>query len=106
MQALLLLRQHELYIIFDVTTSLDKSGIDVAGCKVDDVEALLQVAHDADYLVVLLLERGDELRHAERRNVELLARQRIYFASLENSFSMGFIGFKDGQALRKFFCRK
>ena len=46
--AFLLSRQHELHIVLNVATSLDQSGVNVAGCKVDDVEAVLQVAHDAD----------------------------------------------------------
>jgi len=77
--AFLFPRQHELHIVLNVATSLDEGGVNVAGCKVNDVEAVLQVAHDADYLVVLLflLEHGDKLRHAERRDVELLARKRV-----------------------------
>ena len=77
--AFLFLRQHELYIILNVASVLDEGSVDVAVGEVDDGEAVLQVAHDANYLVIFLLflEHGDELRHAERRYVELLARQRI-----------------------------
>jgi hypothetical protein len=48
-------RQHVLHIVLNVATVFDKSGIDVACRKVDDRETVLQVADDADYLIVLLL---------------------------------------------------
>jgi len=77
--AFLLLRQHELYIVLNVATSLNEGGVDVAVGEVDDIESVLQLVDDADYLVVrfLFLVHGNELRHAKRRYVELLARQRI-----------------------------
>ena len=77
--ALLFPCQHILHIVLNVATVLDKSGIDVAGGEVYDGEAVLQVADNAHYLVVLplLLEHGDELRHAECRDVEPFARERV-----------------------------
>ena len=75
--AFLLLRQHELHIVLDVGTRLNEGGIDVTGREVDDVEAVLQLAHHADNLLVrfLFLIDGNQLRNAERRDIELLARQ-------------------------------
>ena len=77
--AFLLPRQHELHVILDVGASLCEGSIDITVGEVDDIEAVLQVAHDADYFFVFLffLEHGDKLRHAERRDVELLACQRV-----------------------------
>ena len=77
--ALLFPCQHILHVVLNVATVLDKSGVDVAGGEVDDGEAVLQVTDDADNLVValLFLEHGDELRHAERRDVEPFAREGV-----------------------------
>ena len=76
--ALLLLRQHKLHIILNVGSRFLESGINVASSEVDDVEAVLQVAHHMGNLLVrfLLLIDGNELYHAERRDVKPLARQR------------------------------
>ena len=74
----LLLRQDKLHIVLDVGSRLNESGINVAGREVDDVETVLQLAHYADNLLVrlLFLIDGNQLSHAERRNIEFLACQR------------------------------
>ena len=53
----LLHSQHILHIVLDVSTDFVEGGVDVAIGEVDDVEAVLQVADDADYLVVFRRNR-------------------------------------------------
>ena len=81
-----------LHIVLDVGTRLNESGIDVAGREVDDAEAVLKLAHHTGNLLIRflvslhetlvsladssLLIDGNQLSHAERRDIELLARQR------------------------------
>ena len=77
--ALLLPSEHILNVVLNIAASLNERSVDVAGCEIDDVEAVLQVADDADNFIVLflLLERGNKLRHAERRDIKPLTRQRV-----------------------------
>ena len=73
--ALLLAGQHELHVVLDVGTRLVERSVDVLHREVDDGEAVLQLADNGAYLFIrlVLLIDGDELRHAERRDVEPLA---------------------------------
>ena len=77
--ALLLHGQHVLHVVLDVGSCLDEGSFNVAVGEVYNIEAVLQVADDAHYLVVLflLLEHGEELRYAECRDVEPLTREGI-----------------------------
>ena len=74
-QALLLLCQYELDVVLYIGPSLFKRGINVVRREIDDVEAVLQVAHHTGNLLIgfLLLIDGDKLRHTKRRGVESFA---------------------------------
>ena len=73
--AFLLSGQHELHIVLDVGSRLVEGSVDVLHREVDDGEAVLQLADDCAYLFIrlMLLIDGNELRHAERRDVEPFA---------------------------------
>ena len=77
--AFLFLGQDKLHIVLDVCPCLNEGGINILACEVDDHEAVLQVADDVGNFLVcpFLLIGGDELRHAERRDIEPFASQRI-----------------------------
>ena len=77
--AFLLHGQHILHIVLDVGTRLVQCLVDVLGSEVDNVEAVPQLADDAAYFFVglFLLIDGDELRHAECRDIKFLAVQRV-----------------------------
>ena len=73
--ALLFASQHKLNVVLDVGSRLVEGSVDVLHREVDDGEAVLQLADDCAYLFIrlMLLIDGNELRHAERRDVEPFA---------------------------------
>ena len=50
--ALLLLRQHKLHVVLDVSSRFNESGIDVVGREVDDIKAVLKLVYHIGNLFV------------------------------------------------------
>ena len=77
--ALLLAGQHKLDVVFDVSSRLVECSVEILHREIDDGETVLKVTDDGAYLVVgfTLLIDGDELRHAECRDVEPFAHDGI-----------------------------